>query len=936
MNALLRVRLKPTDENLPMTNEKSKAIFDAGPDAITIKDGNRGKIRRFIKASFRWPALLMLALISSDAMAETPATSSRTIRVVMDSDYAPYSFQLEGGRLQGILVDQWRAWEKKTGIKAEIHAMDWEEALRRMRAGEFDVIDDIVETDERRDYFDFTPAYATIEVPIFFRKDISGITDLASLKGFPVGVKMGDQHIDKLKANGVTTVISFRKNEAIIAAAKQHKINVFVVDAPSAHYLLNKAGIEAEFRQSTTIFQDGLQRAVRKGDAALLRTVSEGFAAIGPDELKRIDEKWFGRRINRDDSYLIYAGYAAMLALLLVAGLAGWNRTLRKRILQRTAALSESEQRFRQIAENIHEVFWLATVDLSKTLYISPAYEIIWGRSCESLHQDPRSFIAAIHPEDRSRVIEAIGRDRERGFEVEYRVVRPDGSIRWVWDRRSPIRNEAARAYRIAGIVEDITDRKLATEAVKQTENRIRLIIDTIPTMVWSVRPDGAVDFVNQRWLDYTGLSLEEEIAQPTRVIHPEDLPGVIATWREDMATGEIFEREMRLRRADGEYRWFLVRTAPLRDEQGHIVKWFGSSFDIEDRKRAEMQLRVLIDAIPHQIWSGPPDGTLDYCNARWRSYTGLELEDLTGHGWQTMLHPDDRDRVLKAWDESAANGTPYEQEERHRSVDGTYQWFVSRGVPLRDAEGRILRWYGTNTDIEDRKKAVEALRHSEQRLQALVDRLNTVREDEAKRIARELHDVLGQKLTALNMELADLAGKLVNVTPSQRAQIARMNAAVDQTIEVVQELASELRLGQLDVLGLTAAIEWQLKEFSRRSGIPCKVLRLDEITTLSDARNTAVFRILQEALTNIVRHAGATGVEVSLHAGPDQLTLKVHDNGRGITIAELNDRKAIGLLGMRERAQIVGGAVTIIGGTDLGTTVLVTIPLLQSTTVTP
>src|SRR6202030_4556244 len=129
------------------------------------------------------------------------------------------------------------------------------------------------------------PSYTPIEASIFFRDEISGITDLASLKGFPVGVKTGDQHIDQLKANGVTTVILFQNNDAIIEAAKQHKINVFLVDDPSALYLLNKVGIEKEFRHSAPIFRDELRRAVRKGDTALLRTVSEGFAAIDPEEL---------------------------------------------------------------------------------------------------------------------------------------------------------------------------------------------------------------------------------------------------------------------------------------------------------------------------------------------------------------------------------------------------------------------------------------------------------------------------------------------------------------------------------------------------------------------------------------------------------------------------------------------------------------------------
>jgi signal transduction histidine kinase len=293
---------------------------------------------------------MVLALVSPDLLAPTAVQTPRMIRVVMDGDYAPFAFQSEEGTLQGILVDQWRAWERETGIKVEIHGMDWGEALRRMRDGEFDVIDCIVETAERRDTFDFTPAYATIEASIYFRDDISGITSLASLKGFPVGVKTGDQHIDRLKASGVTTVVLFQSYEAIVEAARQHKINTFVADDPSALYLLNRMGIETGFRHSPPTFRDELRRAVRKGDAALLRTVSAGFAAVGPRKLKQIDEKWFGRTVGRLGRYLAYAGYGAAVAIVLIAGLAGWNRTLRRGIVQSTAALGASEQQVHTLA----------------------------------------------------------------------------------------------------------------------------------------------------------------------------------------------------------------------------------------------------------------------------------------------------------------------------------------------------------------------------------------------------------------------------------------------------------------------------------------------------------------------------------------------------------------------------------------------------------
>jgi signal transduction histidine kinase len=296
--------------------------------------------------------MFSLALASPCVMAQVAADVPRTIRVVMDNDYAPYSFQSDEGELEGILVDQWRLWEKKTGKKVEARAMNWGEALRRMRAGEFDVIEDIVETAERQDYFEFTRPYATVEASIYFREDISGVGDLASLKGFPVGVKTGDQHVDQLRQGGVTTVIPFQNNREIVEAAGQHKINVFLVDAPSALYLLNRMGIAGEFRHSAPIFRDELRRAVRKGDASLLREVSEGFAAINPRDLKQIDEKWFGYSVNGYRRYLDYSVYAAGMVILLVAGLAAWNRALGKGILQRTAALQALSHRLVELQES--------------------------------------------------------------------------------------------------------------------------------------------------------------------------------------------------------------------------------------------------------------------------------------------------------------------------------------------------------------------------------------------------------------------------------------------------------------------------------------------------------------------------------------------------------------------------------------------------------
>jgi PAS domain S-box-containing protein len=308
----------------------------------------------------------------------------------------------------------------------------------------------------------------------------------------------------------------------------------------------------------------------------------------------------------------------------------------------------------------------------------------------------------------------------------------------------------------------EIAERQRVEDDLRRSEDHMRLVIDTIPALVWSKLPDGSADFLNQRFLEYTGLSVEEGLGEGwLKAIHPDDSASSIDVWREAFAGGKFFELEARLRRADGEYLWFLFRGAPLRDQAGKIVKWYGTSTDIDDRKRAEAESRALIDAIPQQIWSGPPDGSMDYCNLQWRSYMGFTQEDLQGEGWQRMLHPEDRERVLNAWRESVTTGAPYEQEERHRGGNGQYRWFLARGVPLRDSTGRIIRWYGTNTDIEDRKRAEWALQEAQAGLSHVM-RVTAMGELVAA-IAHEVNQPLAAIVTNANFCLRQFASATAN-----------------------------------------------------------------------------------------------------------------------------------------------------------------------------
>ena len=270
------------------------------------------------------------------------------------------------------------------------------------------------------------------------------------------------------------------------------------------------------------------------------------------------------------------------------------------------------------------------------------------------------------------------------------------------------------------GATRDELEKTLAE--ARSSEAWLRKIIDTIPTQAQCNLPDGTNEFSNNRWQEYTGLSSEQSSDWGWQVaIHPEDLPRVIKKWREQLAAGEAGGIQARLRRHDGVFRWFQFRSEPLRDETGKIVRWYGTQFDIEDLKQAEEALRasertlnLIINTIPMLAWSTDPTGSVEFLNKRWLEFTGLSAEQASGFGWSVAIHPDDTKGVLDYWQAALASGTNVDVEARMRRFDGQYRWFLLRASPLRDESGKIMKWYGTNVDIEDRKRADEELRRSE------------------------------------------------------------------------------------------------------------------------------------------------------------------------------------------------------------------------------
>jgi PAS domain S-box-containing protein len=269
--------------------------------------------------------------------------------------------------------------------------------------------------------------------------------------------------------------------------------------------------------------------------------------------------------------------------------------------------------------------------------------------------------------------------------------------------------------------------RRMAGEAggVKQLGNPLdlRTLIDTIPALVVCALPDGSLEFVNQTWREYTGYPLEQLTGWGWQtVIHPDDISKFMDEWSAARAAGKPFENEVRVRRADGEYRWFLVRKVPLQDASGHIIRWLGTGQDIQELRIAEAQLRIAVDTAPALIHTARPDGYIDFLNKGWLDYVGLPMQDLEGWLWTKAFHPDDVEPCLTKWHASIASGEPFEAESRVRRADGEYRTMIHRKLPLRDGQGNIIKWYGSGIDIEDRKRAEQRTRKQEMELQQILD----------------------------------------------------------------------------------------------------------------------------------------------------------------------------------------------------------------------
>jgi PAS domain S-box-containing protein len=570
-----------------------------------------------------------------------------------------------------------------------------------------------------------------------------------------------------------------------------------------------------------------------------------------------------------------------------------------------------------------------------------------WNRNLETLTGYSREEISRMNPleftagEDQELLARKVEETLTAGeATMEADLVAKDG-------RRTPFFFSGTRLILdgepcVAGMGFDISKRRRAEAIIEDRERRLNLFYQNVADCLYviSVEPDGRYKFisVNEAFLAVTGFRSEQVEGRYVEEVLPDSSQDLVRTKYGEAVRENRTVRWEEVADMPAGQRVGEVFVTPVRDEVTDHLYLLGGVHDITDRiageealRESESKFRMLAESSASAILYHLDDGTFAYVNPAAERMTGYTREELMGLKIWDLLHPDFRKAVeARLLARQEGENIIAQNEARMIVKGGETRWITyTAGRVLIQGKPAII---AMATDVTERKQAEEQLRVSREQLRALSARLLSAREEERKSVAREIHDELGQALTGLIIELSWLEDKLAAMPDADYAlplteKVASMLRLADSTVESVRRIASELRPGLLDDFGLVAAIEWHAQEFEQRTEVSCQVSsELDE-TVLSPAQATALFRIAQEALTNVARHAAATAARVRLFREGEDVVLRVEDNGRGIGAENSSPTGSLGVVGMRERAALLGGSVQITGSPGEGTVVEARVP---------
>jgi PAS domain S-box-containing protein len=596
-------------------------------------------------------------------------------------------------------------------------------------------------------------------------------------------------------------------------------------------------------------------------------------------------------------------------------------------------AFKDQSYRNQQILDTTLDGYILADSD-GNMVDVNPAYCDMIGYSWEELlKMNIREVEVNIPPDEVDRRIKQMVRTGGDRFETKHKhknghILELDTSTSIMYLDETPL---------VAAFVRDITKRKEAENALKMSEDQLRLTTTQVPAVLWTTDTDlrftsstgAGLKVLGLKTDQVVGMTMSEylQIDDPENLVvkaHHQALKGRLATYEFEWR-GRVFDSYVK----------------SLQNQEGKTIGIIGFSLDITERKMAEdtlrenqRQLATLMSNLPGMAYKckNDPDWTMEFISDGCYSLTGYPSEELinsAGVTYAELIHPEDRDTVWNNVQDAVEKKRPFQLTYRIKAASGVEKWVWEKGQAIFGADGDVISLEGFITDITERKAMEKRLRESHNRLRGFAERLQMIREEERATIAREIHDDLGQSLTALKMDISWVKNNPEIDAEAKTAKFDTMLDLTNSTIQTVKRIATELRPGILDDLGLVPAIEWQAAEFQVRFKIKCNVSINKSDIIIKDEISIAVFRIFQETLTNIARHSSAAKVDVNLNFyDDDKLIMEITDNGIGIDEEQINSSKSLGLFGMRERVNILKGKIEIIGEHGKGTKVRVSIPV--------
>jgi PAS domain S-box-containing protein len=605
-------------------------------------------------------------------------------------------------------------------------------------------------------------------------------------------------------------------------------------------------------------------------------------------------------------------------------------------------ALRESEQQMRLFMEATADCLWRLDLTTGKVVR-SVGFNRVFGYAVEEVDSSLTWWEERLHPNDRAKVLSTFQDAISSGSNTcsyQYRFRCKDGSLAVIHDRAYIVRDASGKPLSALGAMTDITERELAAEKLWQSVALSHAISEGATEAIFAKDINGRYQMINTAGARLVGRMPEEVVGSTDAdLFSAEDSRRITEQDREVLRTGQIRTFDENASTAETS-RIYNTTKGPIRDSKGEVIGLWGVARDITERKREEQKLREseerfrqMADNINEVFWieTTKPQRLL-FVSRAYETLWGRSRESLYASptSWRESIHPDDREHVIETAESQATQ--EFDITYRITRPDQSVRWIRERAFPVRNEDGVVVRMAGVANDITKSKEAADALERANQQLSFLSRHRTQVQEKERRYLARELHDQIGQALTAakINVQSAQRSTKREMVTKYLEDTVSILDEILDQA----RRISLQLRPPVLDDLGLAPALRWALADYAQRAGWSAQFFADPHLGRAHADTETACFRVVQEALTNIARHAGAQQVWVELHESEEVLHLLVRDDGAGFDPRDMQKRghgERLGLIGMRERVSAVGGTFECQSAPGAGTVVEAFFPMASN-----